>query len=307
MAFRLPPLNALRLFEAAGRHLSFRQAAEELNLTPSAVSHGIQSLEDWLGAELFNRQGRGLTLTAAGTQFLPAVRDALATIARGVDRIRGPAQCRLALSIVPTFATRWLLPRLPAFHRRHPEIHLSLDTSTRVTEFPDDRIDLAIRRGDGAWPGALAQHLCGEIIFPVCSPGLVAREDGVCEPADLARATLLHVTSVSEDWAEWLATAGIGGVELSAGLRFDTVQMALDAAVQGLGVALGRRPLVDADIREGRLVKPFGPDMSGRSGYWLVCAPATMRRAEATLFRDWLLDEISPTPETKTEATGKSA
>jgi DNA-binding transcriptional LysR family regulator len=176
MVYRLPPLNSLRLFEAAGRHLSFKTAAEELHLTPSAVSHGIRSLEDWLGVDLFTRHHRGLKLTAAGRAYLPSVRSALAQIATASETVpgRGPKRS-LSISVAPSFGARWLIPNLPGFNQRHPEFEVWLDSAQRPVDFPRDNIDLAIRMGRGNWNGLQSDRLIQERLIPVCAPALAER------------------------------------------------------------------------------------------------------------------------------------
>ncbi len=293
MAFRLPPLNTLRFFESAGRTLSFKQAAEEMHVTPSAVSHGIQGLEDWLGVALFVRGSRSLGLTEAGSAYLPYVRDALTLLARGTEQVPGQApRGVLSVSAAPTFAQRWLLPNLPKFQYRHPEIAVSLDTVHRQMAFPLDGVDLAIRMGRGPFPDLYAVKLVTEQLFPVCAPRLVQGEMALRHPADLARAPILHVTTITEDWPAWLKSAGYGDIPLGRGLRFDTIQLALEAAIQGLGVAIGRRPLIDSDLASGRLVKLFDPVITGGTSYWLVGAPESMARAEVAAFRDWMVAEL---------------
>ena len=198
MAYRLPPLNSLRLFEAAGRHLSFKAAAEELNLTPSAISHGVLTLEAWLGVDLFLRGNRTLTLTAAGAAYLPQVRAALEMIVGASNAVPGRKPTgRLAVSVSPTFGVRWLLPRLVRFSDRHPDIEVSVDTNHRLVEFPRDGIDVAIRMGRGDWPGLDATCLVRELLVPVCAPRLAAK---IRSADDLGGKVLLHVVDASEDW-----------------------------------------------------------------------------------------------------------
>ncbi|AWJ84222.1 LysR family transcriptional regulator [Azospirillum sp. TSH58] len=295
MAYRLPPLNTLRLFEAAGRHQSFKAAAEELHLTPSAVSHGIQTLEEWLGVELFLRGNRSLSLTPAGQAYLPRVRDALQSLALATESVPGRAPSgRLSVSVAPTFALRWLMPRLPAFQERHPAITVALDTAHRVVEFPRDGIDAGIRLGRGDWPGLAALKLMEEDLVPVAAPTLAAR---IACPADLATVPLLHVADVSEDWTAWAEAAGLppsaldGG--LKRGLRLDAIHMAVDAAVRGLGVIIGRRPTVDPELESGQLVEVMGPRLRAKSAYWLVTARDSLRRPEVAAFRAWMRAEFA--------------
>ena len=206
MAYRLPPLNSLRLFEAAGRHLSFKAAAEELNLTPSAISHGVLTLEAWLGVDLFLRGNRTLTLTAAGAAYLPQVRAALEMIVGASNAVPGRKPTgRLAVSVSPTFGVRWLLPRLVRFSDRHPDIEVSVDTNHRLVEFPRDGIDVAIRMGRGDWPGLDATCLVRESLVPVCAPRLAAK---IRSADDLGGKVLLHVVDAREDWVAWSKLAG---------------------------------------------------------------------------------------------------
>ncbi|PWR23191.1 transcriptional regulator GcvA [Zavarzinia compransoris] len=295
MAYRLPPLNSLRLFEAAGRHLSFKAAAGELNVTPSAVSHGIQTLEDWLGVTLFARGHRSLILTGAGAYYLPRIRDILETLARATEGVPGRHPSgRLTVSTTPTFALRWLMPRLPGFNARHPEIEVTLDTAHRRMEFPRDGIDVAIRLGDGQWPDLYATCLVVEDLVPVCAPALAA---GIRSASDLAGQTLLHVVSIAEDWEAWARLAGVGGLDLHRGLRFDTIQMALEAAARGLGIAMGHLPLADEDLAGGRLVPVLGPPRRGRMGYWLVAGRDSLSRPEVAAFRTWVRGEMKAAPQ----------
>ncbi|HYG89717.1 MAG TPA: transcriptional regulator GcvA [Azospirillum sp.] len=292
MAYRLPPLTTLRLFEAAGRHLSFKRAAEELNLTPSAVSHGIQTLEEWLGVALFVRGNRTLALTPAGSAYLPRVQSALEALAGATDAVPGRRSGgHLSISVAPTFALRWLIPRLPAFNERHPGISVSLDTAHRQLDFPRDGVDLGIRLGRGPWPALAAVKLLEEVLVPVCAPDLAARIRTV---EDLRGVPLLHVASVSEDWPAWLeATGNTGVVDVAQGLRFDALHLATDAAMQGLGVAVGRRPTVDPQIAAGTLVPVLGPPVPAHAAWWLVGARESAHRPDVAAFRAWLRAEMA--------------
>ncbi|ARJ68054.1 LysR family transcriptional regulator [Magnetospirillum sp. ME-1] len=291
MAYRLPPLNSLRLFEAAGRHLSFKLAAEELNLTPSAVSHGIASLEDWLGVQLFARGHRSLALTSAGRAYLPRIRDVLQQLAGATESVPGRKPTgRLSVSVAPSFGLRWLIPGLPRFHERHPDIEVSLDTARRQVEFPRDGIDVAIRMGQGGWQDLYSLCLTMEDLVPVCAPGMAAR---IRTPDDLRGETLLQVSSISEDWAAWAGLAGVEGLDLERGLKLDTLHMAWEAASQGVGIALGRLPLAAPDLDSGRLVPVLGPPRRCRTGYWLVAGRDSLARPEVVAFRNWLREELA--------------
>lgn len=290
MAMRLPPLNMLRIFEAAARHLSFRQAAEELCVTPSAVSHGIQGLEDWLGTPLFERGRRGLSLTDAGKAYYPGIRDALHMILVATERVPGRrASKQIRLSVTPTFAARVLLPRLARFSEAHPGVQVLIDTAHRQVDFPRDGVDVAIRLGTGHWQGLAAEHLMTEQLLPVSTPELRKRYRQV---TDLRELPLIHVTSVTQDWQAWSDAVGAGPVDANRGLKVDTIQMAMDAAVRGLGVALGRRPLADPELEAGILVPFQDRPAVSQTAYWLVGLPDAMLRGDVRAFRSWLLEEL---------------
>lgn len=288
MAYRLPPLKSLRLFEAAGRHSSFKKAASELGLTPSAVSHGIQALEDWLGAALFARDGNALALTEAGRAYLPQIRDALERIARASDGVPGRrSNGRLSVSAAPFFGVRWLAPNLGGFAVAHPGIEITLDTEQRAVEFPRDGIDVAIRLGRGDWPDLVATSLFDEWLVPVCAPAMAAEIRGF---ADLDRFSAIHVVTARDDWASWRALAGAPppSAEAPPARRLDTIAPAMEAAASGAGIAIGRLPLIRADLDSGRLVPVLGPPRKGASGYWLVSTREAMARPEVAAFRGWI-------------------
>ncbi|TCT02902.1 transcriptional regulator GcvA [Aquabacter spiritensis] len=293
MTYRLPPLNALRLFEAAGRHLSFKQAADELHVTPSAVSHAIQGLEAWLGVELFRRGPRSLALTEAGEAYLPTVRSALAQLAAASARLPGRAPRRLVVSVAPTFGLRWLIPRLARFQAGHPDIEITLDTSRRRVDLARDGIDAAIRMGRGDWPDVAQDLLVSETLVPVCAPSLAPQIAG---PGDLAGAPLLHVVNVAEDWAAWAVGAGLtpDRLDLNRGQKFDNIHIALEVAARGGGIAVGRLPLMQDDIAAGRLVGVAGPPVPAVTGYWLVTERESRQRPEIAAFRTWLRRELAP-------------
>ncbi|MCC7273136.1 MAG: LysR family transcriptional regulator [Alphaproteobacteria bacterium] len=307
MPLRLPPLTALRLFEAAGRHRSFRRAAEELNVTPSAVSHGIVALEKVLGVELFARAPRGLSLTPEGADYLPYVSEALSLIAIGTERLPARRGARtITLSCAPTFASRWLLPRLHGFSDRWPNVSVAVDTSRRHVGFPVDGFDFAIRMSRATAAGTAWTKLFGERLVPVCSPAYRDRLVDAAGIVDLRRATLIHVTPASEDWPAWLEAAGVAGIEPARGLRFDTIQLAFEAAAMGLGVAVGRRPLVDPDLAAGALVAVGETPLAAETAYWLVSSEAADHRPDLLAFKRWILGEAEASgaaPATQRAAT----
>ncbi|CAB3637930.1 Glycine cleavage system transcriptional activator [Paraburkholderia sediminicola] len=303
MPLRLPPLPALRFFEAAGRHQSFKLAAAELNVTPSAISHGIVGLEQSLGVELFVREPRGISLTTAGADYLSYVSEAFSLIAIGTQRLPNHRANRpIALSCAPTLASRWLLPRLAAFRARWPDANVTVDTSHRQVGFPVDGFDFAIRLSRAPVAGTAWTRLFGERLVPVCSPAYVDNLRDAHGNIDLRHATFIHVNSASEDWQAWFDGVAIDGtatdgIDLNDGLRVDTIQLAFEAASMGLGVALGRRPLVDCDLASGALVEASPHTIASSTAYWLVSAQNTesaANRPELSDFKRWLLSEAEP-------------
>jgi LysR family glycine cleavage system transcriptional activator len=292
MPLRLPPLSPLRFFEAVGRHRSFKRAAAELNVTPSAVSHGIVGLEQVLGVELFVREPRTLSLTPAGADYLPYVSEALSLIAIGTQRLPNHRSNRtIAVSCAPTLASRWLLPRLRHFGSRWPNTSVTVDTSARHVGFPVDGFDFAIRMSRAPVAGPAWTRLFGERLMPVCSP---AYRDTLLDgegQVDLRRATLIHVGPASEDWQAWADWQGADGIAVTGGLRFDTIQLAFEAAAMGLGVAIGRRPLVDRDLVSGALVALGPEEMVAETAYWLVSSDGADHRPDLLGFKRWLLQE----------------
>jgi DNA-binding transcriptional LysR family regulator len=290
MAIRLPPLPSLRLFEAAGRHESFRRAADELGLTASAVSHGIDSLEKFFGVALFRRSARGVALTPSGRYLLPFVSEGLSMIALGAQRLPGRRGERaVVLSVAPTFAQRFLVERLPKFRKLHPGVRISVDTSHRQALFPMDGVDLSIRIGKGAWPGVKSELLFRERLVPLASPDYVASVTGKAG-ADWARTSFIHISTVENDWDAWIEGAGLQ-IEAPRHLQFDTIQLASAAAAAGLGVVIGRLPLIAADLRARRLVKLVDKEIPIDSGYWLVGPSGQETRPAVQSFRKWLLAE----------------
>jgi DNA-binding transcriptional LysR family regulator len=290
MPIPLPPLPPLRLFEAAARHESFRKAAEELGLTASAVSHGVDTLEKWLGVELFRRRPRGVTLTAAGRHLLPYVSEGLSMIALGAQRLPGRrAERRVVLSVAPSFAQLFLVPRLPRFRALHPGIRVSIDTSHRQALFPMEGVDLSIRMGRGAWPGVKSDLLFRERLVPVAAPAYLVSltRNGAL---DWAKATYLRVSSIENDWNAWIEGAA-AKIEIVDDLHFDTTMLASEAASAGNGIAMGRIPLVVPDLKAGRLVKAHEKIVDIETGYWLVGPTGQETRPAIQSFRKWLLEE----------------
>jgi len=287
MKRRLPPLNSLRAFESAARHLSFTKAADELAVTQSAVSHQVNALEDWAGVPLFKRQGRAMVLTEAAVKFLPAVSTALDQIALAGRKLQAvdPTHGWLTVAVMPSFAAKWLVPRLADFHERNPDMDVWIATFEAQTGALGSDIDVAIRYGRGDWPGLASVRIMSEELFPVCAPRLATSLEA---PADLAHTTLLH-DELREDWAMWFAAAGLTGVDTARGPGFDDSGLLIQAAIEGLGVALGRSVLVQGDLDAGRLVRPFDVALAAEFAYYLVYPPDLENAPKIETFRTWLL------------------
>lgn len=292
----LPSLNGLRAFEAAARHLSFTRAATELNVTQTAISHQIRRLEEQLGKRLFVRRSRALALTREAEDYLPAIRTAFDDLRRATARLQRPdREGLLTVSTTASLAAKWLVTRVASFQEAHPGIEVRITTSTHLVDFRREEVDMAIRYGRGNWPGLRTQWLMAEDIFPVCSPALMKGASPLRRPEDLAHHTLLHTTVAREDWRLWLTAAGLPvALATRRGLNFDQGFMALQAAIDGLGVALGRRRLVDADIAAGRLVVPFDLVLPADAGYYIVAPQETADATKIVLFRDWLSQSVTP-------------
>ncbi|MDR6659173.1 transcriptional regulator GcvA [Tardiphaga sp. 1201_B9_N1_1] len=297
MSTRLPSLNGLRAFEAAARHLSFTNAASELNVTQTAISHQIKRLEDELGLKLFVRQNRALALTPQGHDYLPGVRAAFNDLRLATDRLkRRDNDHVLTVSTLASMASKWLLPRISAFQKAHPDIDVRITTSTSMVDFKSGDVDAAIRYGRGQWPGLRADWLTADDLFPVCSPALRSGKKALLKPQDLADYTLLHSSGgYDDDWRLWLTAAGLpADISKQPGLTFDMIFMTLQAAIDGLGVAIGRTTYVEGDLAKGRLVVPFDMRMPADAGFYLVSPEASSDSRKLKAFRDWLLSQVPP-------------
>ena len=284
-------MNALRAFEAAARHSSFTKAAAELNVTQAAISHQVKGLEERLGEALFRRNNRVLELTEQGRALLPDVTAALDLLAAATDRFAARDR-PLVLTVLPSFAAKWLLPRLRNLRERHPNLEVKLDTSDDVLDFALDDVDVAIRYGKGNWPDLAAEHLMDEEVFPVCAPELLTSPAPLKHPNDLRHHVLLH-DRMNETWAMWLKAAGARGVNPDRGPAFTHSAMVLAAAIDGLGVALARGPLVADDLAAGRLVRPFQAALPARGSYFFVCRPSEAEEPRVVALRDWLRAEVA--------------
>lgn len=299
MPNRLPSLNALRAFEAAARHLSLTKAAGELNVTPAAISHQIKALEADLGVTLLRRVKGEFLLSEAAQSALPVLRGGFDQLAEAARRLRSDyARHFLTISVGPTFASAWLVRRLGGFKEAFPEIDVRLDTTDQMADFTRQGVDVAIRFGQGRYPELEALRLFDEVIYPVCSPALLARGPQLETPADLAGHTLLHVEwnrqqDETLDWRLWLQAAGAGQVDDSRGPRFSHTSLALQAAVEGQGLALGSDSLASDDLAAGRLVRPFEVTLPVNFAYYLVYPRETAERPKIAAFRDWILAETA--------------
>ncbi len=295
---RLPPLNALRAFEAAARHLSLTRAAEELNVTPAAISHQVKSLEEYLDTPLFKRVNRGLLLTDTGQTLLPGLSEGFDRLAEVVAEVgRHEDRRALTVSVSQSFASKWLIPRLDSFHAAHPEYDLRIDASPRLVDFQREGIDLGIRYGIGGWGELEEIRLFKEEVFPVCSPELQNGEHPIRTPRDLRWHTLLHMDAVFAgegwiDWQNWLMAAEVTDIDATRGPRFSLLSMAVEAAIEGQGVALGRSVLVANDLAKGRLIKPLEGSVPVDFAYFLVYPKKSTNSRKIAAFRDWLLEEI---------------
>jgi LysR family glycine cleavage system transcriptional activator len=290
---RLPPLNALKAFEAAARHGSFTAAAAELNVTQTAVSQLVKTLEERLGLPLFERRGNRLNLTARATLYLPALTDAFDRIEAATRSLTNGGAREITLGCGPTFAMRWLIPRLPDFQRRHPDCEVRLSTSLTVTESQGgsplpDGVEVAVRLFDPARTdtGLTAEPLFTADLFPVCAPALAAR---LKSPADLEQETLLEVRHAPGEWQEWLKAAGLPGLHPASTLSFDFHAFSLQAALDGAGIALARRPFVADDLAAGRLVAPFAISLPKGGAWCLIYRPEAADGAAFGKFRTWLM------------------
>ncbi len=290
---RLPPLNALKAFEAAARHESFTRASAELCVTQGAVSHQVKALEAELAVKLFNRERQRLVITEAGRDYLNVVRDAFDRIAAGTERLlQRQSAGVLTVSTSPDFAAKWLVHRLGNFAEAHSEIDLRVSATMHHVDFAREEVDLAVRHGDGNWPGLETVRLSEEQLFAVCSPKLLAGRRRLERLADIPRFPLIHLDSRNE-WAKWLEGGGIDGAKVTHGPVLNRASMVIDAAVNGQGIALARTTLAAWDLINGRLVRPFPESLRVSKTYWIVSPKATAGLPKIVTFRDWLLAEAA--------------
>jgi len=307
---RLPSLDALRALECAARHLSFTKAAEELHVTQSALSHRISALERELGVVLFRRLARRLELSPAGEILAAGMRRALDEIVRAAELMEREQTARpLTVSVLPSFAMRWLVPRLVRFKERHPDIEIRVLAEPNMSNLRGGAADLALRFGRGRYPEMHVVKLMPDSLFAVASPELIKRVGRIAAPAEIARFPLLFDHEAEGDtsgtgWTSWLQQVGAPEVPCKEGLRFNRADLMLEAAASGLGLALARRSLVLADIAAGRLVRVLPHEVPTQYDYYLVCVPELAERPSIVAFRDWMLEEAAQAAK---EASGRSS
>ncbi len=294
---RLYPLNSLRAFESSARNLSFVKAAEELHVTPAAVSHQVKKLEEYLGMPLFRRLPRGLSLADAGQLLQSELREVFQRLDKAMELVlESESRGALTLSVAPMFAVKWLLPRLQRFNDLHPEIDVRISSSLDMIDFQRDGFDAAVRLGHGEYPGLEAVELFGESVTPMCSPRLLEGANILIRPEDLQQHVLLHDDSLGFDsaaptWETWCEATGTSQVDTSRGPRFSQPDHALQAAIDGAGVVLGWQHLAAQDIAAGRLVAPFEKSLSLGSTFYLVYPKAHGERRKVEALRNWVLSE----------------
>ena len=289
---RLPPLNALRAFEASARHASFTRAAQELFVTQGAVSRHVAALEKWLGIKLFSRTQRGIELTPKGAVYFRTLRGALDQIDYGTRQLQqSPDDYTLRLKLPPTFAIRWLVPRLARFLAADRQMDVQITTSHQQVDFDREDVDACIHSGVAPPADALSRRLFGEILLPVCSPTLTQRGPPLHEPADLAHHVLLCSLHRPQDWPTWLAAAGITHIDGNSGLKFENSALSYQAAIEGVGVVVAQRAFVEEDLRAGRLVAPFALRAATRGAYYLAYRAAREKPMRVERFEQWILRE----------------
>jgi DNA-binding transcriptional LysR family regulator len=293
MPRRLPPLSHLRAFEAAARHLSFTKAGDELHVTQAAISHQVKQLEAELGMKLFRRLPRALLLTDEGQALLPELREAFDRLAQAVDRLGGGAtRGLLAVSLLTTFAMSWLVPRLPRFQERYKDIEVRLVTSPHLVDFAREDIDVAIRFGRGTWPGLRCDKLFDDAVAPLHGRAFLGKLE---HPRDLLTAPLLMQYDDPAEWPQWFREAGLGEGVPKAAAQFDSTRIAVEAAIGGMGIAIGTPFMYGEAIAAGRLFQPFDLTVRSGKGYYVVSPLATAERPKIKAFREWLLEEAALT------------
>ncbi len=295
----LPPLSALRAFEAAARLHSFSKAADELHVTPAAISHQIHALEEDLGVKLFHRLNRAVELTDSARLLLPGLSEAFAGIQASVRRLRVHNDTgTLTVTVSPSFAAKWLVVRLHRFQALCPDIDVRISASDAVVDLPNSDFDIAIRYGNGRYPGLEVELLAQNEVFPACSPRLLENGPPLRTPADLLHHALIHDTAIDRDplaptWAMWLKAAGVNGGPTVPGVTYSVGYMGLDAAISGNGVVLAYSTIAAADVAAGRLVRLFSLALPDLFSYYIVTVPGALARPKVRAFHDWLGHEAA--------------
>lgn len=298
---RLPPLNGLRAFEAAARHLSFSRAAEELFVTPAAISHQIKGLEDYLGVSLFRRMPRAVMLTEAAQQILPLVSEGFDKLAQAAAVLKeSEATGVLTVTSAPTFAQKWLLEHLDDFAATHPDINVRLDARLDTADFERDGVDIGIRLGAGKYPGMRVDQLFDEQVVPVCHPKYLEGANALKRPEDLKHHTLLHVdwgniNAPFPDWHMWLTSVGVDDVDYTRGPVFTVEGMAIAAAVRGTGIALASTYAIQDELANGQLMVPFDRRLTSEISYWVVAPERSADQPKVKAFREWILKHAQET------------
>ncbi|MGD9923462.1 MAG: transcriptional regulator GcvA [Pseudorhodoplanes sp.] len=293
MKRRIPPLNPLRAFEAAARHLSFTKAADELNVTQGAVSRQVKVLEDYLGFGLFERTSKGLELSRNGRAYVGSLSQAFEQIARATDEVvSSRSQSILTIRGYTTFLVRWLIPLLPEFKMKHPNVEIRLVSAADPVDFERDNVDLGIRYGFGQWRNIESDLLFLDSLRPVCSPSLLEHVR-LKTPNDLARCTLLHLNQRRSDWPDWLVGAGCESLIAENNLFLEDLGVVYQCAVAGMGVAIGQQAYIEDDLAARRLVVPFEVVLRRPKGYFLVCPKDRAHAAKIRIFRDWLRERLA--------------
>lgn len=306
----LLPLNALRAFDAAARHMSFKRAADDLSVTPAAISQQIRSLEETLGVELFKRTSRTLILTEAAQLALASLKEGFEKMEEAVDAMTATKDTNtLRISVAPSFATKWLVPRLASYYQRRPNAVVKVSASMAVADFQAQEVDLAVRYGLGNYPGMHSEELLRDMVYPVCSPDLLGGKKSLSSPEEITELTLIHDDnggnlSDTYGWNSWLRAAGIKPKEGMPALHFNAHVLAIEAAIAGRGVALARHTIAEADIKAGRLVRPFGEAIPIDFAHYIVCPPEKLQLEQVQDFINWLKEEVSVAASNSANITG---
>jgi LysR family glycine cleavage system transcriptional activator len=291
---RLPPLNALRSFEAAARHGSFNKAADELYVTPSAVSHQVKTLEDFLEVRLFLREKRRVSLTSAGERYLASVQLALDEIDSATRRLMAsPNSVAVTISVAPAFLTRWLVPRIGQFQTEYPDVELRLSAAYGPIDFDHSDTDMAVNFGRGGWRDVESTHLLNVRLVPVCSPALLTGEKPLNTPEDLKRHTLIRVADRPDEWPRILRQAGVSSTDIGRVMTFSSTSLAMSAAMEGVGIALGDEKLVEREVRYGQLAKPFDLVLDSGNAFFLVYPKGRALSYGMKAFHDWVIEAIT--------------